>query len=94
MKQLNLSYDRIRQLLETCTIDQLDSLDILLSQVKSYDLDIINSAFINIMREKYDKYKSELEGMRSYDDITRIANFDVSTIPDYDLYQCEKIFLN
>ncbi|MBR2712486.1 MAG: hypothetical protein IKE73_02120 [Bacilli bacterium] len=93
MKQLNLSYDRIRQLLETCTIDQLDSLDILLSQVKSYDLDIINSAFINIMREKYDKYKSELEGMRSYDDITRIANFDVSTIPDYDLYQCEKIFL-
>ena len=83
MKKLHIEYNRLRDLLEDCSLNQLDSIDILLSHAKSYDLDSISQLFNNVYQEKWNEHRNEYEGMNEYDYITRINNFDISTIVDY-----------
>ena len=92
MKILDISNERMINLLDEFNLDELDSLDVLLSQAKSINIDIINKAFINVMIKKWDAHRSEYEGMNEYDNITRKINFDVTTIPDHALNQYECVF--
>jgi len=92
MKILDISNERMINLLDEFNLDELDSLDVLLSQAKSINIDIINKAFINVMIKKWDAHRSEYEGMNEYDNITRKINFDVTTIPDHVLNQYECVF--
>ena len=93
MERINIEYDRLKQLLDTCNLNELDSIDILLSHVKKYDLKLINQAFMNAQQKKWNTNKSQYEGINEYDNITKIANFDITTISDYAKNPYELIFL-
>jgi hypothetical protein len=52
MEKLIIDYERIKNILDVCNLDELNSLDMALNYVKRYDLKEINNAFINIKRKK------------------------------------------
>lgn len=93
MEKLNINSDRLEQLLDACNLEELESFDILLSNVKNYDLRLTNEVFKKVQQKKYDRQKSDYEGMNEYDLITRVSNFNVTTIPDHVSYQYDIVFL-
>lgn len=80
MEKLNMKYDRLKEILDTCDLSELDSIEILLGHVKSYDLKLMNNAVNSVYQQKWDKDRGEFEGINEYDYITRISNFDISKI--------------
>ena len=93
MEKLNINYERIKNILDVCNLDELNSLDMALKYVKSYDLKEINNAFINIKRKKSEIIKDKYEGINEYDDITRSHYFNIKEIPEYTINPYELIFL-
>ena len=87
-----MKYDRLKHLLEVCSIEELDSLDILLSNVKKYDLYSINKVYRNVLNEKWKNNSSDYEGINEYDFITRVSNFDIRPIVEYANNPYELIF--
>ena len=43
MEKLNINYERIKNILDVCNLDELNSLDMTLNYVKRYDLKEINN---------------------------------------------------
>lgn len=74
---------RLKEILDVCNLDELDSIDILFSHVKKYDLELQKRILKKVQKEKYDIYSSSYEGMNEYDDITIINNFNISNTFDY-----------
>ena len=93
MEKLIIDYERIKNILDVCNLDELNSLDITLNYVKRYDLKEINNAFINIKRKKSEIIKDEYEGINEYDDITKSHYFNIKEIPEYTINPYELIFL-
>lgn len=78
-----MEIERLKEILDACNINDLDSIDILFTHVKKYNLEFQKKLLRNVQKEKMDKYSSEFEGMNEYDYITEINNFDISTTFDY-----------
>lgn len=93
MEKINMNYKRLSNLLNVCSVDELGSFDILLTQVKKYDLSLINRLFKMLVNKKSDSFKSEFEGMRDFDLITRLKNFKITNITNYAINPYELIFL-
>ena len=93
MERINMKYNRLKELLDVCELEELDSFDLLLNYVEKYDLTNTNRSFNKIYGKKWDKGREELEGINEYDAITRAANFDISELIEYATNPYELIYL-
>ena len=93
MEKLNMKYDRLKEILDTYNLNELDSIDLLLGYVKKYDLKLINNVYNNVYQQKRDIYSEEFKRINEYDYITRINNFDIEKMLDsIELNSYELIF--
>ena len=93
MEKLNMKYDRLKEILDTYNLNELDSIDLLLGYVKKYDLKLINNVYNNVYKKKRDIYSEEFKRINEYDYITRINNFDIEKMLDsIELNSYELIF--
>lgn len=82
-EEVDMGIDSLKEILDVCDMNDLDSIDILFTHVKKYNLESQKNLLREVQKEKWDKYSSEYEGMNEYDYITIINNFDISTTFDH-----------
>ena len=80
MVNLNMNKNEIIELFNKFNINTLESIDLLLSYVKEYNLDDTNIAYKNVYQEKYEKNRNKFEGMNEYDFVNKMINFDLSEV--------------
>ena len=82
MEKLNMSYEELKEIVSTYELETLDSLNIILKNVRDYDLTELVMAFNGTYRKAWSKSREEFEGMNEYDFLTKLHNFDITEIVD------------
>ena len=87
MKNLYMSYYKLKEIFDECNIDELNSFGILLTCVEGYDLENTNNAY----KDAYEEKISKLGGSKS-DYSTIMSNFDITGIIELiDVYNQNEI---
>lgn len=95
MVNLNMNKNEIVKLFNKYNLNTLESIDVLLSYVKEYNLDDTNVAYKRVYQEKYEESRNVFESMNEYDFINKLINFDLIEVMDNagSLSEKEIIFL-
>ena len=77
MEKLNMSYEELNEIISTCELETLDSLNIILKNVRDYDLTELVMVFNSTYRKAWSKSREEFVGMNEYDFLIKLHNFDI-----------------